>query len=82
MALSKKLTAQIQSAIDQLDRGIAYIKSDDTVIGRRTKSDNSTVWRDERGIRHYSVCKDIGSDLCYLYNARQSLKQLITPVIM
>ena len=80
--LTKKVSFKIMSIIDQLDRGIAFIKSKDTLIGRRTGSTCSTVWKDENGIAHCSIAKDIGSELCCLYNARTALQSLITPVLV
>lgn len=80
MNLSKQATERIQDAIASLDRGIAFIKSPDTIIGRRSGSRSTITYNDERGLPHISIQKDIGSELCYLYNARQALQQLITPV--
>jgi hypothetical protein len=83
MKLSKKVTAKIQSAIDALDRGLAFIDNDKTRIVRITQCaalprDNWTSQERETGI---AIEKQIGSDLCYLRNARSALVQLITPVI-
>ena len=84
MKLSKKLTTQIQNAIADLDQGLAFIDQDKTRIVRLTSvaalpHDNWTSQERETGI---AINKQIGSDLCCLRNARQKLKQLITPVII
>lgn len=82
MKLSKQATRRIQDAIDQLDRGINFIKSPDTIIGRRSGSRSTLTYNDERGLPHISIQKDIGSELCCLYNARHVLQLLLTPVIV
>lgn len=80
--LSAKTIHAIREVIHSLDRGLAYIDSDKTRIVRITSiaalpRDNWTSQERETGV---AVCKEIGSDLCHIRNAREALTRLITPV--
>ena len=85
MKLSNKATAQIQSIIDQLDKGIAKIDAPDTrvlIVRKHVTAMPADLWTNGIGETGLAITKDIGSELCYLRNARHALKQLITPVIV
>ena len=80
--LSKKAENQIRDAIAALDKGIAFIDEDKTRIVRITgcaalPHDNWTSQERETGV---AIDKQIGSNLCYLRNARRDLQAMITPI--
>ena len=82
MKLSKKVTVKIQSAIDALDRGLAFIDQDKTQVVRLQQGATlpDSAWTSGTGEKGIAIDKQIGSELCYLRNARSALVQLITPV--
>lgn len=82
MKLSKQATRQIQEAIRQLQTGIDFIMQDKTRVVRITGLANMPehTWTCGTGEVAGSICKEIGSDLTGIYNAKQTLLRLITPV--
>ena len=80
--LSAKATDHIQEAISQLDKGIAFIMQSETHIVCESPITNlpEYQWRNGTGKQGGAINKQIGSELCCLYNARQRLQWLITPV--
>lgn len=80
MKLSKQAKRQIQDAIAQLDDGIAYIQSDFTRIVRLTSvaAMPEDSWSTTSGSRGVAVDKHIGSKLCQIYNARDTLKRMVS----
>lgn len=84
MKLSKQATRQIQEAICQLDDGISFIQSDYTRIVRLSSiaAMPEDSWSTKSGSQGIAIDKNIGSKLCQIYNARDTLKRLITPVVI
>ena len=85
MKLNKKTVQQIENIIAQLDRGIAKIDAPDTrivIVRKHVTAMPDSLWTNGLGETGLAITKDIGSELCYLRNARHALKQLITPIIV
>lgn len=81
MRLTKKATQEIQAILHDIDRGLNFIDSERTRILRLTRTaalprDNWTSQEKETGV---AIDKQIGSELCFFRNARQSLQRLLTP---
>jgi hypothetical protein len=81
--LTKKTVAEIQSAIDSLNTGIGFILAQKTYIVRETSlaSFPADTWTSGIGIKGIAITKEIGSELCGVFNARSKLQQMITPVL-
>jgi hypothetical protein len=82
MKISKQVENKIRDAIAQLDTGIAFIDHEKTRVVRLTSCATMPAdsWSNKEGIAGLSINKQIGSDLCYLRNARQALLSIVTPV--
>jgi hypothetical protein len=80
--LSQKQESKLRGILAELETGIDFLKRADLHVMRETNSTTTDVWAGPDGKRAYSMNKDIGSNLCYLYNAKQHLEQFLTPVIV
>lgn len=80
--LSKKAENQIKDAIAALDKGIAFIMSDKTRVVRLTNvtCGPDSTWTNSEGLKGIAITREIGSDLCFIQNAREALKRMITPI--
>ena len=56
---------QLAGIKEDLERGIAFIKSDKTEVVRLLNN------------KKYAIDKNVGSDLCYLYNALDEVNNLL-----
>ena len=83
MKLPRKTQQDIGEAIAQLDRGIAFLLDDKTRVIRIRQGTSYPVdtWHNGVGVEAHAIQPEIGCDLCFIYNARDRLKRLITPVI-
>lgn len=77
--MTKKHIRQIERAITELDRGITFLLEDNTKIVRRTgmaamPEDSWTSGDNQRGV---AITKEIGSDLCGVFSARETLARLL-----
>lgn len=84
MKLSKMAVSRINDVISQLDRGLTFIDQPKTHIVRETSisAGLSYTWKNGAGKEGVAIEKRVGSELCYLRNARDDLKQLITPPVI
>jgi hypothetical protein len=82
--LTKKTVSEIQSVIASLDTGIAFILAQKTHIVRETNlaSFPADTWTSGVGVKGLAITKEIGSELCGVFNARSKLQQMITPVLI
>ena len=73
----------LSGVLTDLQRGIDFLLADDTVVTRVSHGTatneyhcpHSAVWSVPAFVR--PITKDIGSDLCYLYNAKHKLERFL-----
>lgn len=82
--MTKKLEHQIRSAINELEDGLRFLDEEKTKIVRLSKTTAMPAdsWTSGLGQHGIAIEKQIGSPLCYLRNARQSLLRIVTPVVV
>jgi len=83
MRIPKSIVSEIKSAIASIDKALAFIDQDKTRIVRISSISAMPAesWTSKTGETGIAINKQIGSELCYLSNARERLRQLITPPI-
>ena len=81
MKLTRKQTAQLESILYHLKRAEKYLMDDQTVIAKRASMATTTLHysRASDNTALYPVAKDIGSDLCGLFDAIKQTQQLLLP---
>lgn len=83
-SLSKKLSRKekdlLLSALNDLSKAEKFILNDKTILGCRHKTiyGDSFINKNGEAIGVYN--KHIGSDICYLFNAIRSLKNILEPI--
>lgn len=80
--LTQKQESRLRGILSELEEGIAFLKQPGVHVMCETKSETTDLWANQQGQRAYSMNKEIGSKLCYLYNAKSHLEQFLTPVIV
>ena len=81
LKLSKKDRRELNSILDQLDEGIAFIKENETLVMRETSMTSNDIFTSKMSGKAYvAIDKEIGSKLAFLLSARSKLARALTIV--
>ena len=82
LPMSAKLERRLRDALDHLDRGLRYLHSERVHVVQETSvlCGKENMWVNQLdGKSGVAFEKRIGTELCYLDNARDALRRLLQP---
>ena len=68
----------LEDILNNIDTAERYIKKDSIIFAMHTNYTDKNIYTGPEGQKLIPLNKEIGSDLCYLYNAGRKLRQLIS----
>lgn len=80
MKLTKKQQLELNNILNSLNKVQNFILKKDTIIGHITTlehGDENTWINKKTNEKMFTFTKEIGNDLCYLYNAKNNLINFI-----
>lgn len=81
MALNKKERQTLQDILYSIEKAETYIKKNDLIIAHEMTITclPEHTYKNSNGKTICEVNKEIGSNICYLYNAVRNLKRFLIP---
>ena len=83
MKLSKKDAAKLNAILGDLNKVKNYIQKESTIIAGKTNITSlpeNTYINKKTGEQIIEFNKNVGTELCYLYNAIEKINYLLNPI--